>query len=237
MKAVVMESENGRSFVLTEEGLFCEVRGDHKVGSVIDYTGFEERKPVKASSRIGMLRNTAAAACLALVLLAGTVAAIDPGSYATVDLSDEYSVQYLLDKDLKVTEVKATGEDGRELAARLESEGVRGRDINEAISMTEDLTGISYDADGASPEVSCRNGSDARKIKDDISAHHDAAEAASDKDDPAGTKSSGSAGPSVSSPPAREAAPDAADRPGDRQPAGEHSSTGAGQGKGPEKDF
>ncbi len=170
MKAAVMESNNGKSIVLTEDGIFAEIEGSYKVGDVIDYKEWKPTAEVKAKK----LRRFAAAACLVLALFAGMFSLSVPSSYACVELGSDYSVRYLLDKDLKVIDVEASEDSGSDLAEDLISDGVIGKDISEAITMAEERTGLVYDAASEPPEISCKDDSAAEKICSDIRNHHSA---------------------------------------------------------------
>ena len=167
MKAVVMESNNGRSIVLTDDGVFVEIDGSYEAGQVINY---EKWKPAKAKRK--SMRNITAAACLILALLIGAVSVTSPSTYAYVELGEDYSVRYLLDKDLKVIDVQASEESGRELADGLKAGGIKGKDIDEAISMTEDLSGRSYNALDEPPEIRCKDDSAGELLADRIREHH-----------------------------------------------------------------
>ncbi len=168
MKAAVMESNNGKSVILTDDGVFVEIEGSYEPGQVIEYSKWQ---PVEKAKKT-LIRNIAVAACLVMALLIGGSTLAGPETFATVELGDEYGVRYLLDEDLKVIDVQESEDGGRELADKLDSGGVKGKDINEAITMAEEFTGISYDAANKPPEVKCKNDSESSAIADDIFEHH-----------------------------------------------------------------
>ncbi len=127
MKAVVMSSEKGRAVILTGSGEFREIKGNYETGYEFEY-----KEPV-----IGMkgkhVIKAALAACLVLVITAGAYNFEVQSAYATVSLGEGIAVEYKLDKEGTVVEVKATDVTGEALADELKSIGVKGKNVEDAI--------------------------------------------------------------------------------------------------------
>ncbi len=176
MNAVVVESKDNKTIILTDFGEFIEISGQYEVGETMEYHDDKETffslpavsvKHGKASKK-NIFRVTAAAACLILALSVGMYNFDVQEAYATVSLGDGISVEYKLDKEGNVVEINATDESGEELAAELEEIGVKGKGIEEALTdarkVIEKKNSENGSAQGSDinemeivPEINCRN--------------------------------------------------------------------------------
>lgn len=69
MKATVIESQDGRSVILTEDGSFYTIEGSYIKGESIDYNS-SSRKQVSNGKRLAVI-CAIAAGCLVLGLICG----------------------------------------------------------------------------------------------------------------------------------------------------------------------
>ena len=202
MKATVMESKNGTSVILTEDGVFHKVIGTYEVGSEIRYGTPIRRK--RAASRIAAI-----AACLLMALSMGTYSYQNLMVYATVTLEGTAPIQLELNRHDKVINVKAMAKEGEELAERLLDSGIKGEHVRTALDRAEQIIACVSDSDKIAilPHVQCKS-SDKVKALTDMISHRD------DPDRPAADTK-----PSVTSDPgdaAGAADKPAADKPGDK---------------------
>ncbi len=161
MKATVMESKNGKSVILTDDGIFREINGVREVGEVFEY-----QPPAVRTNRAFTRRITAIAACLVLALGIGMFSYRDMAVYAKVSIGSEPGIEYSLNRKGKVVKVEALTEDYDEAVSELEESGVKGMTLDEAIDMTADITGEHYDPD-TDVNVECKDKDEEEKIKEE----------------------------------------------------------------------
>ncbi len=133
MKATVMESNNGLSVILTEDGMFRTIPGYYEVGSEINYV-VPLYKNRKVASRI-----VAAAACLFLMLSVGFYSYENLMVYATVTVQGVTPIQLELNRKDRVVGVRAIEEEGEALAAELLDSGIKGTYVKDAVAKAEQV--------------------------------------------------------------------------------------------------
>lgn len=162
MRATVMESNNGRSVVLTEDGVFRTINGSYAVGSEISYA-------VPVRERKVTTRIAAAAACLLMMLSAGTFSYQNLLVYATVTLSGAAPIQLQLNRHDKVIGVKGMDESGEALAEELLDSGIRGERFEAAVARAEEMI-AKHDGDKQTkptkPQVQCKSADKVKALKD-----------------------------------------------------------------------
>lgn len=133
MKATVMESRNGKAVILTEDGMFREVKGNYDVGWEFD---FKEpgRYNRKMTSRIAAI-----AACLMMAVSMGAYSYQNLMVYATVTLNGTAPIQLELNRHDKVIGVKAIDESGEALAEQLLDSGIHGMKFQDAVAQAEQV--------------------------------------------------------------------------------------------------
>ncbi len=131
MKAVVLESKNGMSVILTEDGSFQKVRKVYTVGETIEW------KKRKQMSR-GMKRFVAAAAAACLIIGTGTYSYNNTIVYAAVQLSNGPAIEYELNRRNQVLRVRALDDTSKELAEEL-NEMLRREGFESALDQTFDI--------------------------------------------------------------------------------------------------
>lgn len=168
MKATVIKSENGKTLILTEEGVFRNIEGSYETGRIIEYNKWQAARP-KRTSQIRRI-VAAAAACIMIVLCIGSLTVMKPA--AAVSLGDSFPIQYMLDDDGKVLSVRPVNKDGDELARKLTGDGVKGKNISEAINMAEEITGSRYDAEDEPPVIECKDEAVRKELDNEIRETH-----------------------------------------------------------------
>ncbi len=143
MKAVVLESMNGKSAVLRDDGIMENVNKELTVGDTIimeELTDAERGRFDKKKTGRGNIavfkRVIAAAAALILMFIGGGIYSfrnIMACSYVTVDVNPSF--EFSLNRNDKVIEVKAINEDAAPIVAQMK---VKGCGIGEALTMLKE---------------------------------------------------------------------------------------------------
>jgi len=141
MKAVVLELRDGFAAVLREDGTVEKVRGNYQVGQTIELP--EQRKrPVFSRG----LRAAAAAVAILGILGGGySYENVLAYSYVSLDIADT-ALEYTLNRRDQVVSVEARNEASEELAKQLMEEGVRRKDLAEALRQAAELVEEPEDA-------------------------------------------------------------------------------------------
>ena len=186
MKATVMESNNGMSVILTEDGVFRTVVGSYEVGSEIRYGTPVNRR--RLTSRIA-----AVAACLLMALSMGTYSYQNLMVYATVTLDGTAPIQMDLNRHDKVIGVKAIDEAGEALAAQLLDSGIKGEHFETALARAEQMIARANEGDKISilPHVQCKSSDKIKALTDMIRQEESASKPAAGSDPTVSTEPSG----------------------------------------------
>ena len=162
MKATVMESKNGRSVILTEDGMFRTVDGDYGIGWEFDY-----KVPLRSNKKL-TTRIAAAAACLFMMLSMGTYSYQNLMVYATVTLHGTAPIQLELNRKDKVIGVKAIDKMGEALAEQLLDRGVRGDTLKDAVAKAEEILMAQKDKKEPSkdPKILCKSSDKLKELAD-----------------------------------------------------------------------
>lgn len=158
-----MESKNGKSVILTEDGTFRTVKGNYSVGWEFDY------KVPLSSNRKMTSRIAAAAACLFMMMSMGVYSYQNLMVYATVTLHGTAPIQLELNRHDKVIGVRAIDESGEALAEQLLDSGIRGEYLEDAVAKAEKVMQAQKDGDSPRallPQVQCKS-SDKLKVLTD----------------------------------------------------------------------
>ena len=119
MKAIVLETKNGRAAVLREDGAVVEIRRDCQVGQTLELDGLVTPLPLYRRRWL----QAAAAAALALVVLTGSYAYTTASACAYVSLDvGETSVEVAVNRRGRVIAVSPLNEDSAEVAQALTGE-------------------------------------------------------------------------------------------------------------------
>ena len=193
MKATVMESYNGKSVILTEDGVFRTVVGSYEVGSEIRYGTPIGRRKVAG-------RIAAAAACLLMVLSMGTYSYQNLMVYATVTLDGTAPIQLDLNRHDMVISVKAIDEAGEALAEELLDSGIKGEHFETALARAEQMIAKAHVGDEISilPHVQCKSSDKLRALTDMIRQEDSISSPAAGSDPTVSTEPSGTAPTSTS---------------------------------------
>ena len=167
MKAVVLEKRDGYAAVLKEDGTIEKIKRRCEVGDTIELN--EKPKILKFSTSVCKYGSVAAA--LALIIFGvHTVGESQPCAYVSMDVNP--SLEYVLNRNDEVIEVKALNEDAQKVIDALADEGVNGESIVEAI---EDTAGLYYEMgyfgdeeDDILVAVSAKDDSNAGRIATDV---------------------------------------------------------------------
>ena len=188
MKATVMESYNGKSVILTEDGVFRTVVGSYEVGSEIRYGTPIGRRKVAG-------RIAAAAACLLMVLSMGTYSYQNLMVYATVTLDGTAPIQLDLNRHDMVISVKAIDEAGEALAEELLDSGIKGEHFETALARAEQMIAKAHVGDEISilPHVQCKSSDKLRALTDMIRQEDSISSPAAGSDPTVSTEPSGTA--------------------------------------------
>ena len=188
MKATVMESDNGKSVILTEDGVFRTVVGSYEVGSEIRYGTPIGRRKVAG-------RIAAAAACLLMVLSMGTYSYQNLMVYATVTLDGTAPIQLDLNRHDMVISVKAIDEAGEALAEELLDSGIKGEHFETALARAEQMIAKAHVGDEISilPHVQCKSSDKLRALTDMIRQEDSISSPAAGSDPTVSTEPSGTA--------------------------------------------
>ena len=188
MKATVMESYNGKSVILTEDGVFRTVVGSYEVGSEIRYGTPIGRRKVAG-------RIAAAAACLLMVLSMGTYSYQNLMVYATVTLDGTAPIQLDLNRHDMVISVKAIDEAGEALAEELLDSGIKGEHFETALARAEQMIAKAHVGDEISilPHVQCKSSDKLRALTDMIRQEDNISSPAAGSDPTVSTEPSGTA--------------------------------------------
>ena len=157
-----MESRNGKSVILTDDGIFRTVDGTYEVGSEFKY-----KEPIR--SRKMASRIAAAAACLLMALSMGTYSYQNFTVYATVTLTGTTPIQLQLNRHDKVIGVKAVDKSGEALAEQLIDSGIKGEYLQDAVAKAEKMM-QAQNKDGEKtaglPQVQCKSPDKQKAISD-----------------------------------------------------------------------
>ncbi len=142
MKAVVLESMNGKSAVLRDDGIMENINKELNVGDTIimeELTDAERGRYDRKTGRSSIIvfkRFMAAAAALILLFVGGGIYSFRnmlACSYVTVDVNPSF--EFSLNRHDRVLEVKAINEDAAPIVAQM---NVKGRRIGEALSLLKE---------------------------------------------------------------------------------------------------
>ncbi|MBP1557586.1 MAG: hypothetical protein J6A76_06705 [Oscillospiraceae bacterium] len=175
MKAVVLQNENGKTAVLTRDGIVRIVpdRG---------YTVGEEL----AIPRTNVIRLSFKAACAAaavIICFMGGYLYLAPYSYVSVDINP--SIEYTLNRFDRVLSVRALNDDGAEIIGEIEPLEVFNKPVEEAVELTVEKLCESEYVDqtqenvilvAAASEDEQKSQQIAQAIEDDILADEDEAD-------------------------------------------------------------
>ena len=186
MKATVLESFEGRSVVLAEDGLFYSIEGSYQTGEIIEYT---EKADINRYSiwRKALLQKAAAVAACLILLLSGTIYSYQNFMvYAYVTLDGAMPVKCSLNRKNEVIKIEAVNEDGDALAEDMIENGLKGQKIETAIEYAEKYIETHSD-DTAGQEVTitvdCRNETDKNMMEKSLNQKNgEAAESGKGKD-------------------------------------------------------
>jgi hypothetical protein len=183
-----MESYNGKSVILTEDGVFRTVVGSYEVGSEIRYGTPIGRRKVAG-------RIAAAAACLLMVLSMGTYSYQNLMVYATVTLDGTAPIQLDLNRHDMVISVKAIDEAGEALAEELLDSGIKGEHFETALARAEQMIAKAHVGDEISilPHVQCKSSDKLRALTDMIRQEDNISSPAAGSDPTVSTEPSGTA--------------------------------------------
>lgn len=142
MKAVVLESMNGKSAVLRDDGIMENVNKELNVGETIimeELTDAERGRFDKKTGRANITvfkRFIAAAAALILLFAGGGIYSFRnmmACSYVTVDVNPSF--EFSLNRHDKVLEIKAINDDAEPIVSQM---NVKGRRIGEALTLLKE---------------------------------------------------------------------------------------------------
>ena len=171
MKATVLESSEGRSVVLAEDGLFYSIEGSYQTGEKIEY---EKRADAGryALRRKAMLKKAAAAAACLILLLSGAFYSYQNLMvYADVTVDGAMPVKLSLNRKHEVIRIEAVSEDGDDLARDMNENGMKGKTIGTAVGYAEKY--IEEHSDAASARktiitVDCRNETEKNRMEETL---------------------------------------------------------------------
>ena len=153
MKAVAVEQKENMTVVLLKNGTFQTVEGIYPIGQEMEY-------PVKASGGKGnadgfrRLRPWIAAAATVVILITSGgyyVGYARPVAYVSLDVNP--SVEYTVGPKETVLSMTALNDDAQQIVEKMQSEGVRGMTIHDAVDKTlEVLQSQEYIGDGGNDE-------------------------------------------------------------------------------------
>lgn len=136
MKAIVMETKNGSSVVLREDGIFEKVNQTYEVGQTIEWNAsFSARQKPKYST---LYRYAGAAACFAAVVTAGlgtTYQTAFACSYVSVDVNP--SIEFTLNRMNRVLSVTGLNDDAQTIVEELNELGIRFDTLETALDKTQ----------------------------------------------------------------------------------------------------
>lgn len=136
MKAVVMETKNGSSVVLREDGIFEKVNQTYEVGQTIEWNAsLSARQKPKYST---LYRYAGAAACFAAVVTAGLGATYQTAyacSYVSVDVNP--SIEFTLNRMNRVLSVTGLNDDAQTIVDELNELGIRFDTLETALDKTQ----------------------------------------------------------------------------------------------------
>lgn len=136
MKAVVMETKNGSSVVLREDGIFEKVNKTYEVGQTIEWNASLSAHRKRNYRRI--YRYVGAAACFAAVVTAGlgtTYQTAFACSYVSVDVNP--SIEFTLNRMNRVLSVSGLNEDAQAIVEELNARGIRFDTLETALDKTQ----------------------------------------------------------------------------------------------------
>ena len=136
MKAVVMETKNGSSVILREDGIFEKVNQTYEVGQTIEWNASlsAHRKPKYST----IYRYAGAAACFAAVVTAGLGATYQTAfacSYVSVDINP--SIEFTLNRMNRVLSVTGLNDDAQTIVDELNELGIRFDTLETALDKTQ----------------------------------------------------------------------------------------------------
>lgn len=127
MKAVVLQNENGKTAVLTRDGIV-------RIVADRGYTVGEEINIPKENNVIRLSFKAACAAAAIIICFMGGYLYLAPYSYVSVDINP--SIEYTLNRFDRVLAVKALNDDGAEIVGEIDPLEVFNKPVEEAIELT-----------------------------------------------------------------------------------------------------
>ena len=185
MKATILESAEGRSVILAEDGVFYDIEGTYQKGEIIEYeSGYKSAKTEAFSYKKTSVikRIAAAAACLLIFLSGGIYSYNNLLVFANVTLDGDMPVICSLNRKGEVIRIRSMDESGDDLAENMLENGIKGRPIEEALEYAEKyITKYDTDDDGSTFEINveCKDKDEAKKLDKKLNSEYgDAAKAA-----------------------------------------------------------
>lgn len=136
MKAIVMETKNGSSVVLREDGIFEKVNQTYEVGQTIEWNAsLTARQKPKYNT---LYRYAGAAACFAAVITAGLGATYQTAfacSYVSVDVNP--SIEFTLNRMNRVLSVTGLNDDAQTIVEELNELGIHFDTLETALDKTQ----------------------------------------------------------------------------------------------------
>ena len=136
MKAIVMETKNGSSVVLREDGIFEKVNQTYEVGQTIEWNAsLTARQKPKYNT---LYSYAGAAACFAAVVTAGLGATYQTAfacSYVSVDVNP--SIEFTLNRMNRVLSVTGLNDDAQTIIEELNELGIRFDTLETALDKTQ----------------------------------------------------------------------------------------------------
>lgn len=144
MNAVIVDIKGKYAAALDENGNFIKIpNADYAPGQKIQLHELPPRRHSPSLKRIG---TVAAAAALVLSIGTGTAYALP---YGTVSLDADAAIEYTINRFDRVLSVRALNEEGEVILSEIDSQSLRFRPVEQAITVILDVPELS--ADESSP--------------------------------------------------------------------------------------
>ena len=171
MRATVLESFEGRSVVLAEDGLFYSIEGSYRTGEMIEYAESTDAGRYALRRKALLQKAAAAAACLVLLLSGAVYSYQNLMVYADVTLGGAMPVKCSLNRKNEVIRIEAVSEAGDDLAEDMNENGLKGRNIETVIEYAEKY--IETHADDTADHkttitVECRNETEKKRMEESL---------------------------------------------------------------------